>query len=408
MPAILRSPFEIVLELVSAGGRADPYEAYRELHSFGEAVRVAPNLVIVTGYDAASVVLRDPTLVEEGAEYADRILPGWRDHRSRVVLNRSMLFVDGHEHRAMRRLAAGAFTAHRTAALRSTVTRAVTGLLDRLAARMADHPVVDFMTEFALELPVAVICGILGVPLEHRAIVREPAAAVARALEPGWATADLTEADAAAATLETHFLELLRQRRSRPQDDLISAMIDQNARSGEPLSDHHLAANCVLLLLAGFETTTSLLGSAIAQLCQQPDVRLGASQDEAAGFVEEVLRVHSPVQFCGRIATRDGANIGAVELRTDDSVLVLIGAANRDPRRFAEPDRFVPDRTDNQPLSFGAGVHRCLGAHLARLEAQLALPMFWRRFPNVALAGDPVRLERVNLRGFASLPISLG
>lgn len=167
--------------------------------------------------------------------------------------------------------------------------------------------------------------------------------------------------------------------------------------------------NLVLLLVAGFETTTNLLGNGIMLLLDHPGYadRLREDPSEAPAYVEEVLRIESPVQLTERYTTRPCV-IGGVELPADAELVLLLGAANRDPARFDAPDVFDPDRPGNAPLSFGAGAHYCLGAPLARLEAQIALPALLRRFPGLRLAGSPARRPRMNLRGWSSLPVTLG
>lgn len=186
-------------------------------------------------------------------------------------------------------------------------------------------------------------------------------------------------------------------------------MVSVNDAAGRPLGDEQLAANAVFLLLAGFESTIGLLGNGLMLLLERPRAlaRLRDRPQDAPGFVEEMLRYEAPVQLTGRRATEPMA-IGRIGVTAGGSVIVLMGAANRDPRRFPAPDRFDPDRPDNQPLSFGGGAHYCLGARLARLEAQVAFPLLLRRFPDVALAGTPARIARLNLRAYASLPVTFG
>jgi cytochrome P450 len=168
-------------------------------------------------------------------------------------------------------------------------------------------------------------------------------------------------------------------------------------------------ANLILLLVAGFETTTNLLGNGLHLLLQRPQhaARLRDDPELAPAFVEEILRYDSPVQLTERFAGVD-AEVGGVPVPAGSELILFLGAANRDPQRFADPDRFDPDRPDNAVLSFGAGAHYCLGAPLARLEARVALPALLRRFPRIAPADEPTRRDRLTLRGWATLPVALG
>ena len=194
-----------------------------------------------------------------------------------------------------------------------------------------------------------------------------------------------------------------------PGDDLITALILAHDTDGATLSGPELIANLVLLLVAGFETTTNLLGNGLAILLTRPDLAaaLRADPGRAASFVEEILRYDSPVQLTSRWC-RDEMVLDGVRVEPYSQILVLLGAGNRDPHRYSAPDVFDPTREPNQPLSFGAGGHYCLGAALARMEAQIAFPMLLQRLPTLTLAGTPTRRHRLTLRGFAELPVIVG
>jgi cytochrome P450 len=223
-----------------------------------------------------------------------------------------------------------------------------------------------------------------------------------------FAATDLVAADVAGAELAGYFEELVRARRRRPADDLTSALVAVHDRDPGQLSASELLGNLVLLLVAGFETTTNLLGNGLYALLRRPDalVRLRREPERAGAYVEEMLRYDSPVQLTSRLAAGD-TEVAGVPVPRGGALLVVIGAANRDPLRFADPERFDPDRPGNQPLSFGAGAHFCLGQALARLEAQVAFPLLLSRFQEVALAGTPTRRPGLTLRGFTRLPVIL-
>jgi cytochrome P450 len=400
---------ELVSELLTPAGQADPYPVYRQLHEHGPASPLPGGPVLVTGYDQAQAALRDPRLATEDADCLDQAFPAWREHPSRVLLNDSMLFANGGGHERMRRLVSRTFTARRVDELRASIAARVSALLDRLAELGAGGQPVEYMAEFAFAMPVNVVCDLLGVPEADRLGFRRSVSDLAAVIEPGSAHRDLSAADRAAVELGGYFAGLFAERRARPRADLLTAMVRANDRAQHPLDGGQLVANAVILLLAGFETTIGLLGNGLMLLLERPRAlaRLRARPRDAAAFTEEMLRYEAPVQLTGRRATEPMA-IGRIGVAAGRSVIVLMGAANRDPRRFSAPDRFDPDRPDNQPISFGGGAHYCLGARLARLEAQVAFPLLLRRFPGVALAGTPGRLPRLNLRAYATLPITLG
>jgi cytochrome P450 len=399
---------QLAAELMSPRGRENPYPIYRQLHALGPAVAV-PGGALVSGYAAVDEALRDRRLVVEDASYLDKIDLRWRTHASRRLLSHAMVFANGVAHDRMRRLVHHAFTPARVEALRPVIEHEVVRLLDRMATVSGGQGEVEFVSEFAFALPVNVIGHLLGIPAAERAAFRRPVADLAAAFEPGWLHADVSAADRAADDLSSYFTPLINERRARPGEDLLTAMIVSNEAAAEPLSDQELTANAVFLMLAGFETTVGLLGNGLCLLLNEPDLlaRLRDHPDQAPGFVEEILRYEAPVQLTGRRATQD-VHVGGLTVPAGGSVIVLLGAANRDPHRFADADRFDPDRRDNQPLSFSGGAHYCLGARLARLEATVALPMVLARFPGLALAGAPTRLNRFNLRAFANLPVALG
>ena len=316
-----------------------------------------------------------------------------------------MLFENGAAHLRMRRLVDRAFTAVRVDAMRPAVCSWVRLLVDELV----DHSgPVDFISEFAYRLPVNVICDILGVPPADRGGFREPVARLARALDPGWVHLDLRHADAAADELSTYFLDLVRERRARPRDDLLSDMVRLADAAAEPMSDNVLVANAVLMLLAGFETSVGLLGNGVATLAQAPRVhdRLRGDSSSVRSFLDETLRHDTPVQFTGRRAGCD-VDLAGVHVPEAGLVVVALGAAHHDPRRFDSPGDFRLDRTGPPPLSFGSGRHFCVGARLARLEAEVAFTEIIWRFARIEPAGPAEYLGRNNLRTLASLPVVL-
>ncbi|MFC6598182.1 cytochrome P450 [Kitasatospora paranensis] len=400
----------IIEQLMTPAGRADPYALYELARGLGPVASCGPDLVLVTGHREADQVLRTPAFRVADTELREQWEPEFADHPAKVLLSRSILESNAPHHGRMRSLIASVFTARRVAALEPAVTAAVHALLDETAAQGADGSPVDVMDTFAFRLPVGVICELLGVPAEDRYRFRGLASDLTAALELVADDNELAAADAAADELSGYFTELAARRRAHPQDDLVSALVQVAAAEPGRLSGHELLANLVLLLVAGFETTTNLLGNALALLFEHPGAAaaLRAGTFDPQGLTDEVLRFDSPVQLTSRIALADGLEAGGVPVPRGTGVFLLIGAANRDPRRYTHPDRFDPTRRDSHPLSFGGGPHYCLGAQLARLEAAVALPALLARFPGLAPAGAPERRDRLVLRGYGTLPVTLG
>jgi cytochrome P450 len=406
----------IVRQLTGEEARADPYPLYAAARGLGAATAVSSSFVLVSGYAEVNRLLREPGLgvVDDevaAAWWADQ--PGPREEPdSTELIGRSVLRANAPRHARMRAPIASVFTPRRIAALEPAVAAVVDALLDELAERGAGGVPVDFMEQLAYRLPVGVICELLGVPEEDRHRFRSLGHELTRALEFNSGQDDLGEADAAARELDAYFTRLAAERRAEPRDDLVSALVGLTEGEDARLTDGELIGNLVLLLVAGFETTTNLLGNGLAAVFAHPRVHAALREGAlpASDLVEEVLRYDSPVQLTSRVALREGIEVGGVRLPLYGEVLLLIGAANRDPARFSEPDRFDPWRADVQPLSFGAGAHYCLGAMLARLEATLAFRALFARFPGLAPAPglSPTRNGRLLLRGFATLPVVLG
>jgi cytochrome P450 len=397
---------EVLAALSTPAGRADPYPYYARLHEHGEAIRFGPNAVMVIGYDAISSVLRDPGFRSSDETTWDNSFPGWQSQPVLVQGADWLLNINGPRHVRIRSLIARAFTARRVAGLQPAIEAMADDLLDRMADRGADGSAVEFMHDFAFLLPVTVICELLGIPQGDREGFRPIARDLAGVFEFSDPAA-LPAINAAAVELLAYFTGLAKLRRAAPRDDLMTDLLAVSDAADGRLTDAELLHNMTLLLVAGFETTTNLLGNGLQVVLARP--RTGAAVRDGsvpvAAFVEEVLRYDSPVQLTSR--TGYETKVGDVAVADGDDVTTLLGAGNRDPRRFAQPDTFNPLRSDGGPLSFGGGAHFCIGAALARLEAGVAFPRLLQRFPRIAPAGDPVRRETFLLRGFDELPITV-
>ncbi|GAA4447491.1 cytochrome P450 [Phytohabitans houttuyneae] len=410
MPAGTRTmgPREAVAALVSPEGRRDPYPLYEVIRAHGGLVAVKPGLMVAVGYAECDEALRETRLRVQDGESYDQIYPAWRAHSSLRAYTDSMLYRNPPDHTRMRRLVSHGFAPRRVEALRGPIERVTDRLLDRMAELGADGP-VDFIAEFASRLPIAVISELLGVPERDQAWFRDVAARITIALEGITNVDRLAVADTAMDELAAYFDDLVARRRAAPADDVASALVQAHDTEGERLSRDELIGNMMLMLTAGFETTSFLLGHALLIALRTPAhaARLRGEPGFATGYVEETLRFEPPVQATSRWAGSDVPLAGQL-VPAGTKLVIMLAAGNRDPRRFAHPDRFDPDRPPFVPLSLGAGGHFCLGAPLSRMEARIALPRLLRRFPDMAVAGEPVRRDTWIGRGLDLFPVAVG
>ncbi|MCX4681840.1 cytochrome P450 [Streptomyces sp. NBC_01433] len=402
-------PREAMAALVAPEGRRDPYALYDALREHGNLVRIKPGLMAAVGYAECSRALREPRLLVQDAKSHDLLYPDWRSHSSLRRFTDSVLYSNPPDHSRMRRVMSRAFTPRRVAELEPAIVRMTDRLLDHLAELGSDGTPVEFMAEFAYRLPVAVIGEMLGVADDERVWFRAAVEDVTVALEGISGIARLDAADRAMDELASYFARLIGQRRRHPADDLVSALVASHETGGERFSHDELVGNLVLLLAAGFDTTTHLLGHGLQLAFENPAqaARLRTEPALAAGYVEETLRFAAPVHATSRFAEADVDVLGT-PVPAGTKVLVLLAAGNRDPLRYPSPHLFDPDRPDTQPLSFGAGAHFCLGAPLARLEARIALPRLLRRFPRLAPAGAATYRDRLIVPGHERLPVTVG
>ena len=388
--------------LFSESFNADPHPVYAALRRSAPVHRVVlPTGVpvwLVTRYDEGRQALGDPRLskaVEMSA--GARQLPA----RMHDALTRHMLAADPPDHTRLRRLVSRVFTARRTEALRPRVQEITDSLLDEMAA----HDRVDLIDAFAFPLPIQVICELLGIPAEDRDSFR----AWSNVIVAGAAAA--AELPAAAGAMVDYIERLLAQKRAHPADDLLSGLLEVRD-GGDQLSHTELISMVFLLLVAGHETTVNLIGNGMYVLFTRPELRHRLAADESLlpAAVEEFLRFESPVETATfRVAT-EPLTIGGTAVAAGDAVLVSLLSGNRDPERFTDPDVFDAGRTDNQHLAFGHGIHYCLGAPLARLEAQVGLGSLLRRYPAIDLGVPPENLvwrTGLLLRGLLTLPVRL-
>ena len=389
-----------------AGFHADPYPAYHALRMFARVHRMPSGSVLLSRWADLDAVYRDPATFcsDKRIEFAPKFgaeSPLFAHHTSSLVFN------DGAQHTRVRRILSGALTPRAISELEAPVT----ALVDRLLAAIEAKGSADLIEDFAAAIPLEVIGNLLAVPRGERGPLRAWSLAILSALEPAPTPEQLARGNAAVREF-THYLEcLVAARRAQPGDparDVLTRLITGEA-DGERLSEHELLQNCVFILNAGHETTTNLVGNALVLLCEWPGerARLFAEPGLIASAVEEFLRFESSNQLGNRRTTRD-TEIAGVALAAGTSITLAIGAANRDPERFAEPDRLDLARTPNRHLAFAAGPHQCVGMNVARLEGRIAIGRFLARFPNFALAAPVARAGRARFRGFAAIPAELG
>jgi len=380
---------------------ADPYPTYHRLRAEDPVHHSPLGFWVLTRYEDVVAALRDPRLVKEpiAAFVAARF------GAAMPAMGLSMLDRDPPDHTRLRGLVNKAFTPRVVEALRPHIQK----IVDRLLARVEGAGTMDLIEEFAYPLPVTVICQMLGVPVEDRERFKQWGLDIARGLDAILLPADSDVARRSAAArraLAEYFRALIAERRAAPRGDMLSDLIAAE-EAGDKLSEDELLATCILLLVAGHETTVNLIGNGTLALLRHPAQlrRLRENPGLIGSAVEELLRYDGPVQRTARIpsadVTFDGLTIGKGEM-----VMPFIGAADRDPAQFPDPDRLDITRTDNRHIAFGWGIHFCLGAPLARVEGQIAISTLVQRLPKLALATDrPEYRQSLTLRGLTTLPV---
>jgi cytochrome P450 len=383
----------------------DPYPVYDRLRAEDPVHRHPFGFYALTRYEDVAAFLRDPRFDKHGyQELFDRRFGG-APEASWFAL--SMLFRDPPDHTRLRALVSKAFTPVVVETLRPHLQFIVDRLLDQVsgAGRM------DVIGDLAYPLPVTVISELLGVPAADAEAVRGWAFHITRALDAIALPVErelIERGREATREMVEYFGRLAEERRRRPGSDLLSGLV-QAEEAGDRLSQRELLGTCLLLYVAGHDTTVNLIGNGLLALLRHPTEwrRLREEPGLLPGAIEELLRYDGPVQRTGRMAARD-TEIGGVPIPEGSLVLGMLGAANRDPAQFKEPNRLDLTRGELRHLAFGSGIHYCLGAPLARLEAQVAIGTVLRRFPGLALAVErPIWRPSSALRGVEALPVVL-
>ncbi len=381
--------------------RANPYPAYRFLREAAPIWRAPTGHWIVSTHAGCTQLLRDPVMGREDESMRSPELMG---EFAVASLSRMMLFVDPPVHTRLRGLVSKAFTARRMEALRPRIEAIVDELIDRVAGQGG----MCVIRDFAHRLPVTVICDMLGMPQADRGPFLEESTVRGRILDPvALSREELDDANRGSQASSAYFRGLLAYRRQNPGDDLATALV-QAREADDALTDDEIVSNISLLFGAGHETTTNLIGNGVLALHRNPAqlARLRADPGLIPNAVEELLRYDSPVQLTGRIAMQDHEIMGE-RIARGAHVIALLGAANHDPVAYAgDPDALDVGRPGVRAISFGGGLHFCLGAQLARIEGEIALRRLLERLPTLRLANpdDVTWKPTVTLRGLVELP----
>ena len=365
---------------------------------------------LVTRYEDVRAALADPRLAKDPR----KLYPDWTPGPVQAMFNLHMLNLDPPDHTRLRRLVQKAFTPGRVTALRPRVRQIATELLDAVDACGAAE--IDLLDAYAFPLPITVICELLGIPVADRDSFRAWTSVLISSVPDAQALG--REAYRAAATaMFGYFAELIAAKRESPADDLLSALVlargGTGGDGGDQLTEHELYAMLFLLLVAGFETTVNLIGSGTLALLTFPQeaARLRADPSLLSAAVEELLRYVNPLTHATERFTVADLPVGDTVIPAGQWVTLATSSANRDPGRFADPDRLDLSRDASGHLAFGHGIHYCLGAPLARLEGEIAIGALLARFPGLALAvpASDLRWRRSSLiHGLESLPVRLG
>ena len=391
--------------------RRDPHPFYDRLRRDAPACRLSWGAVVITRYDDVARTLRSNDFsrdVEANAlERDDPVTRRRRDRRARGA--KTILNLDPPDHTRLRRLVSQAFTPTAIERLRPSIQSMVDAVLERAAERGS----IELIDELAFPVPFQVISALLDMPTERADELRDWSQAITAAIEPTATLADLDTAEAALAQLIPYLVTIIEQRRSKPGDDLLSALLAVED-AGERLSPAELISFVVLLYVAGHETTVNLIGNGVLALLRNRD-QLSLWRDDPTlddRAVDELLRFDGPVQHTVRIAmvpvSYAGADGETVEVLPGETMLTVLGAANHDPAVFEHPHALRLERANaSRHLAFGAGIHYCLGASLARLEASIAITSLIRRFPSLELVGEPTWRDRVTIRGVERLELDV-
>jgi len=393
------------LEKLTPEFYANPYPTYRALRENAPVKRLPNGSCFLTRYDdlvsayKSTRVFSSDKKKEFAPKYGDSLL--YEHHTTSLVFN------DPPAHTRVRRLIMGALSPRAIAGMEPDLVK----LVDRLLDTMAEKRDVDLIGDFAAAIPIEVIGNLLDVPHDDREPLRDWSLAILGALEPVISAEAFARGNRAVKDFLAYLEILVARRRAKPGNpdrDVLTRLI-QGEDNGERLTEKELLHNCIFLLNAGHETTTNLIGNGLVALSNHPAEKRRLIDDPVLikTAIEEMLRFESSNQLGNRMAV-EPVELGGITLPAGTPLTLCIGAANRDPKQFPDPERLDIGRTPNRHLAFGTGAHQCAGMALARLEGAIAISRLLARFPDYALRGEPVRGGRVRFRGFLQVPCRLG
>ncbi|WP_183092398.1 cytochrome P450 [Nocardioides stalactiti] len=389
--------------LLDDHGAAGPYLGYDRIRTTAPVLIASSGTVVLSSWRACTQALRDPRLgkADESLGFQLNPVPPELQQTTLSRLRRTMLFQNPPHHTRLRRLVSDVFTPRHVADLEARVASTTDTLLDQIEERQG----CDIVADLALPLPVAVIGDLLGVPSADRLVAAPLVRHLLIPLEPAADVAGMQAAARAEAQLADYFGDLLNEKRRRPTNDLLSRLATN--RDTGALDQEECVGTAMLLFAAGFETTTNLIANGTAALLDHPDQadRWRRNPDLSLTAIDELLRFDAPIQTDGRTAM-EATDLDGVPIAPGTMVLLLIGAANRDPARFEDPHRLDLGRPDSGSLAFGAGIHYCLGAPLARLEGRLLFPRLLARFPALRASAPARWRPGLTFRGLLELPVA--
>jgi cytochrome P450 len=401
------------LERLTAEFYVDPYPTYRALRENAPVKRMPSGSYFLTRYDDLVTAYKNTKAFS--SDKKREFLPKYGNSLLFEHHTTSLVFNDPPAHTRVRRLIMGALSPRAIAEMEPYVVALVDRLLDAIAAKGDVEGHFELIGDFASAIPIEVIGNLLDVPHDEREPLRDWSLAILGALEPVIGAEASARGNQAVKDFLAYLEILVARRRIKPgnpERDVLTRLIQGEPNSepnGERLTETELLHNCIFLLNAGHETTTNLIGNGLVALAEHPAEkrRLIEHPELIKTAVEEILRYESSNQLGNRMTT-ERIELGGIALDPGTPVTLCIGAANRDPAQFADPERFDIARTPNRHLAFATGAHQCAGMALARLEGAVAISRFLKRFPDYALKGEPVRGGRVRFRGFLSVPCVTG
>ena len=383
---------------------ADPYSDLKELRRFSKPVwHPGVQMFLASSHKDVNEVFRNKSL---GRIFIDR-KPEFEWETFNWLHSDSILDSEPPKHTRLRALVAKAFNRNKIEGMRPAIERITNQLLDKIDVKVKSGETFDLIADYAEPLPVKIIADLLGFPESEEHLLRPWSQAIVKMYEVNPSLAHQSQAKNAAGEFAEYVRNLAAFRKARPEMDLITdlAMVEEN---GEKLNLHELVATCVLLLNAGHEASVNAFGNGMVEALRRPDqsaLLRGNPRVIAESAIEEFMRFDAPLQLFERTATRD-TQVGGVEIAQGQKIAALIGSANRDETIFDRADEMILTRNPNLHIGFGAGIHFCLGAPLARLEMGVSLPALWEKYPEMSLAHEPERRPTFVLRGYESVAIS--